>query len=127
MYSGPKESYGTYSFTAQMDGKYEVVFDNSMSNVTPKKMSFNVLGRGTKLTYDEDPVNQEMKALNIALREIKDEQDTMIQRANHHREIANGTNSRLFWWSFFQTITLAGVCAWQVYYLKRFFEVRRII
>ena len=40
---------------------------------------------------------------------------------------AESTNARVKWWSLGQLGLLAGVCFWQVVYLKRFFEVKRVV
>lgn len=40
---------------------------------------------------------------------------------------AESTNDRVKWWSIAQTLMLVGVCAWNVRYLKSWFEVKRIL
>ena len=40
---------------------------------------------------------------------------------------AESTNDRVKYWSIVQTVLLFAVCAWQVFYLKRFFEVKRAV
>ncbi len=37
------------------------------------------------------------------------------------------TNERVLWWSIFEVFLLMCMSAWQVYYLKRFFEIKRSI
>lgn len=37
------------------------------------------------------------------------------------------TNSRIVWWSFFEALVLICMTLGQVYYLKRFFEVKRVV
>ncbi|MBZ6370642.1 MAG: emp24/gp25L/p24 family protein [Microbacterium hominis] len=43
------------------------------------------------------------------------------------RAAAESTNDRVKFWSILQTIMLVGVCGWQIFYLKRFFEVKRVV
>lgn len=43
------------------------------------------------------------------------------------KKAAESTNSRVKWWSMAQLGLLSSVCVWQVYYLKRFFEVKRAV
>jgi dolichyl-phosphate-mannose--protein O-mannosyl transferase len=40
-----------------------------------------------------------------------------------HRNTAESTNSRVKWWSIFQLGVVGGNGIFQVWYLKRFFEV----
>ena len=61
------------------------------------------------------------------MRTIKDDQQYIITRERVHRDTAESTNSRVVWWSIFQLLVLGGVCYWQIYYLKHFFEVKRVI
>ena len=41
--------------------------------------------------------------------------------------VNDNTNSRVVWWAVFESFLLIAMTMGQIYYLKRFFEVRRII
>ena len=58
---------------------------------------------------------------------MKHEQDYMNVRDKIHRTINESTNSRVVLWSFFEALVLVSMTIGQVYYLKRFFEVRRVV
>ncbi|POW16663.1 hypothetical protein PSTT_01106, partial [Puccinia striiformis] len=62
-----------------------------------------------------------------ALEAVKEEQQYIVVREKLHRNTAESTNDRVKWWSLVQTAMVLGVTAWQVFYLKRFFEVKRTI
>lgn len=62
-----------------------------------------------------------------ALTGVKQEQEYMQVRDRIHRSINESTNSRVVLWSFFEALILVAMTVGQVYYLKRFFEVRRVV
>ncbi|GAA94318.1 uncharacterized protein L969DRAFT_78613 [Mixia osmundae IAM 14324] len=125
MYANTKQDTGSYDFVAFKDGRYTYCFSNKMSTVAVKTVSFNVHG----VMYVEDdghtaPIEKEIRALANALEAVKDEQEYIVVRERLHRNTAESTNDRVKYWSFAQMLLLAVVCAWQIYYLKRFFEVK---
>jgi len=68
-----------------------------------------------------------IKELSTALVGVKHEQEYMEVRDKIHRKINESTNSRVVLWSFFEASVLVAMTLGQVYYLKRFFEVRRVV
>jgi len=123
-----KQTTGTVSITAEKDGKHEYCFSNQMSSIADKTVSFNV--HGVIYVGDDDtvaPIEREIRLLASDLKAVKDEQEYLLVREKKHRNTAESTNSRVKWWSVLQAIVLVVVVAWQVYYLKSFFEVKRVI
>jgi len=123
-----KQSQGTVSITAKKDGRHEYCFSNQMSSIADKIVSFNVHG---VIYVDEDeivaPIEREIRLLAHGLTAVKDEQEYIVVRERTHRNTAESTNSRVKWWSILQALVLFSVVAWQIYYLKSFFEVKRVI
>ena len=64
-----------------------------------------------------------VKQLTELLNQVKDEQSYIIVRERTHRNTAESTNARVKWWSIFQLGVLIGEGIFQVWWLKRFFEV----
>jgi hypothetical protein len=58
--------------------------------------------------------------------QVKDEQGYIVVRERTHRNTAESTNARVKWWSIFQLMVLSGNGIFQVWWLKRFFEVRHV-
>ncbi|CAO1618281.1 unnamed protein product [Jaminaea pallidilutea] len=119
---------GSYSLVASHQGRYSYCFSNEFSTVSDKTLSFNVHG----IIYVEDegamiPIEREIRQLAAALQAVKDEQEYLVVRERVHRNTAESTNSRVKWWSIIQGVMLLGVCAVQVIFVKRHFEVRRAI
>jgi len=68
-----------------------------------------------------------LRILGTALTSVKHEQEYMNVRDRNHRAINESTNKRVVMWSFFEAFVLLSMTIGQVYYLKRFFEVRRVV
>jgi hypothetical protein len=61
------------------------------------------------------------------LDQVKDEQGYIVMRERTHRNTAESTNARVKWWSIFQLGIVIGQGIFQVWFLKRFFEVRNTL
>lgn len=68
-----------------------------------------------------------IRELSGSLVGIKHEQEYMHIRDRIHREINESTNSKVVWWSVFEAGILVLMTVGQIYYLKRFFEVKRVV
>ena len=64
-----------------------------------------------------------VRKLSEVLSQVKDEQAYIVVRERTHRNTAESTNARVKWWSIFQLGVLIGEGVFQVWWLKRFFEV----
>ncbi|ETS64866.1 hypothetical protein PaG_00837 [Moesziomyces aphidis] len=128
LFKQDRKDTGTYSFTAQDDGRYSYCFSNEFSTVSDKTVSFNVHG----IIYVPDegdmlPIEREIRGLAAGLQAVKDEQEYLVIRERVHRNTAESTNTRVKWWSIIQGFILIAVCSCQVYFVKRQFEVRRVV
>merc|ERR1712133_259894 len=137
IYKGERESNGKYTFAAHIDGVYQYCFSNQMSTMTPKIVMFSMdIGEApSDPTKDEEggeeashnKLEDMIKELSTALTGVKHEQEYMQVRDRIHRAINENTNSRVVMWSFFEALVLVAMTLGQIYYLKRFFEVRRVV
>ncbi|KAL3897189.1 MAG: hypothetical protein SGCHY_003588 [Lobulomycetales sp.] len=134
IYAVQRQSTNTFGFNADVDGKHQYCFNNKISSFASKQVSFTVMGPDERAHQEQksknaDPkheaLEKEINALSDGLRAMKDEQAYMVVREATHRMTAKSTKSRIVWWSLLETVVLIGVCLFQVYYLKRFFEVKR--
>lgn len=71
-------------------------------------------------------IRMTVKKLSEELAHVKDEQQYIIVRERTHRNTAESTNGRVKWWSLFQLGVLITNGVFQVWWLKRFFEVRSL-
>ena len=135
-------STGDFSFTAKHDGKYIYCFSNEHWSASSKEVSFNVHGivYVPEAEAPSDPLEAEgkighgvfnesytythpVRQLSELLAQVKDEQSYIVVRERIHRNTAESTNGRVKWWSIFQMGVLLGEGIFQVWWLKRFFEV----
>ncbi|CAH4027712.1 transmembrane emp24 domain-containing protein 2 [Pieris napi] len=135
IYTGQRESSGMYTFSAATSGRYTYCFSNQMSTMTPKVVMFNfeVGDAPAKKTGEKDDdanhnkLEDMIKELGTTLKTVKHEQEYMQVRDRIHRDINESTNSRVVMWSIFEACVLLIMTFGQVYYLKRFFEVQRVV
>ncbi|KAF5280726.1 hypothetical protein FQA39_LY18009 [Lamprigera yunnana] len=133
IHTGQRETSGKYTFAAHAPGVYTYCFSNKMSTMTPKVVMFNMqIGEPTKHETGKDgesttKLEDMIRELSGALTGVKHEQEYMQVRDRIHRSINDSTNTRVVMWSFFEALILVAMTFGQVYYLKRFFEVRRVV
>ncbi|XP_024881622.1 transmembrane emp24 domain-containing protein-like [Temnothorax curvispinosus] len=140
IYQGEQESSGKYTFAAHTSGVYTYCFSNQKSTMTPKVVMFNMdIDENRKQTEDNagaegqdgdanhGKLDDMIKDLSTSLWGVKNEQEYMQVRDRNHRAINESTNFRVVIWAFFEALVLVCVTAGQIFYLKRFFEVRRIV
>ncbi|PSS03567.1 emp24/gp25L/p24 family/GOLD-domain-containing protein [Coniella lustricola] len=122
-------SNGDHSFTAMHDGKYIYCFGNDHWGASSKEVSFNVHGIVYVSESDSpsDPLEAEVKSLSDLLAQVKDEQSYIVVRERTHRNTAESTNSRVKWWNVFILGVVIGESLFQVWWLRRFFEVKRVV
>ncbi|KAF9293006.1 p24 complex component [Mortierella antarctica] len=126
-----RSASATYNHVAKVKGKHQFCFSNTFSTITEKTVGFNVLVikpmKEDSDTNKVDPLENEIRELSYQIEDIKNEQEYTLAREKTHRNTAESTNSRVVWWSLFQSGILFLVCVFQITYLKRFFEVKRVV
>lgn len=78
-----------------------------MGSQTPQLISFNIHGVVYVTEEDSqnmDPLDIEVRKLADVVDAVKDEQEYLLARERAHRNTAESTNTRVKWWSIFQTI-----------------------
>ena len=118
-------SNGDFSFDAKHDGKYVYCFGNEHWGASSKEVSFNVHGivYVSEADAPQDPLEVEVRKLSELLERVKDEQSYIVVRERTHRNTAESTNSRVKWWNLFVIGVVVGESVFQVWWLRRFFEV----
>lgn len=95
---------------------------------------------------EQSQLEEMVSELSQGLTVVKHEQEYMEVREKIHRlsesphththisvnsfsvnAVNDNTNSRVVWWAVFEAFLLVAMTFGQIYYLKRFFEVKRVI
>jgi len=132
VYEGVRETEGKYTFNTYSAGLYSFCFSNRMSTLTPKTVSFIItigepnIGDVAKREH-LTPLENSIMQLTEGVSAVQAEQEYMKMREQAHRNTNESTNARLLWWSIFEALVLVAMSVWQVYYLRRFFEVKRVV
>ncbi|ODN06026.1 Suppressor/enhancer of lin-12 protein 9 [Orchesella cincta] len=139
--SRERESNGKVVFAAARSGVYTYCFSNKMSTVTPKEVMFTVnVGELHKpiteygnYTVEEtaaiepEKFEKMISELKQSILSVKHEQDYMEVRDRIHRRINESTNFRVVMWAVFGSVLVLAMTVSQILYIKRFFEVRRMV
>ncbi|EGV63802.1 p24 complex component [Yamadazyma tenuis] len=121
--------HGDEVVRATSDGKYTYCFSNERSSRVDMDVSFNVHG----VIYidfenpDSNTLDYAIQRLSQLTSDVKAEQGYLVIRERTHRNTAESTNSRVKWWSVFQILMVATNSLFQIYYLRRFFEVKSVV
>eukprot|EP00736_Rhodelphis_marinus_P010061 Rmarinus@m.27857 len=133
VYSAEKEKEGKFAATSTSPGSYSFCFSNKMSKFTAKAVSFYVTV-GSQFESEEVAKAEHLSTLessiaNLAegLTAIQSEQKYMRMRERVHQQSSQQTNMRVLILSVVEALVLVGVSVAQIYYLRRFFEVKRVV
>lgn len=141
VFSKERTSGEKLAVASTKEGNYTVCFSNKMSTITPKVIMFsiNVAEKDKPIAQPGDYTSKEaeeiqpeklekmIKELRSVILGIKRDQSYMEARDRIHLTINESTNTRVVMWVVFEAVLAIVVTASQAFYIKRFFEVRRIV
>jgi len=134
IYAGLHFESAQYEFIAAFAGDYSICFSNEMARWTAKVIQFRVVKDnvqpkdGKPLTTDVlTPMQTSLLAISNSLDVIQVDQTHLRIREQVHRDTAESTNTRVYFYSLIESILLLIISIGQVFYLRKFFEIRRTV
>eukprot|EP00013_Stygamoeba_regulata_P021213 CAMPEP_0177657750 /NCGR_PEP_ID=MMETSP0447-20121125/16384_1 /TAXON_ID=0 /ORGANISM="Stygamoeba regulata, Strain BSH-02190019" /LENGTH=210 /DNA_ID=CAMNT_0019162191 /DNA_START=14 /DNA_END=646 /DNA_ORIENTATION=+ len=126
---------GRYEFVAPETGTYRICFDNRMSRFTAKVVEFSIsvndgrwgTGGGHAKSEHFKNMDQQARQLSDAVDDFTRHQHYLRAREIKHRNMIEETNSRVVIWSIVESTVLFAVSLFQIYTLRRFFEIRKVV
>ncbi|KAJ1942052.1 p24 complex component [Linderina macrospora] len=129
VYSLPHTGEGGYSYLAQTDGRHSYCFING----APHEIVVNFNPHGPEeetflaSAHDATPAETAVRTLAHNVEEVQDHFTYMLFRNDIHDKSVADTQKRMFHWAILQTLALAGVCGWQIYYVRSLFKMRGVV
>lgn len=125
-----------HQFITAEDGEFKFCFDNTMSRWTAKVVAFSLfLGdEGTTIATDSveeenvakkahiTPVENSIERLKVNLESIHKEQLYYRNRETAHRDTAESSNTRVAWFTVFESLTIIGVSVGQLVMVRKWFS-----
>lgn len=126
---------GQFAFTAKVAGEYKACFtakDLSAAYMTKLKLDWRTGVAATdwaSIAKKEhlDALTVELRKLEDSIREVYSEMLQMQQREQEMRNISEDTNSRVAWFSIASLAVCVSSGVWQLWYLKRFFQRKKLL
>jgi hypothetical protein len=84
--------------------------------------------------YDDLAKAEKLKPMELELRRLEDLAESVVNdfaymraREEEMRDTNESTNSRVLYFGVFSMLCLLFLAAWQIFYLRRFFQAKKLI
>eukprot|EP00002_Diphylleia_rotans_P007243 TRINITY_DN1674_c0_g1_i1.p1 TRINITY_DN1674_c0_g1~~TRINITY_DN1674_c0_g1_i1.p1 ORF type:complete len:214 (+),score=54.74 TRINITY_DN1674_c0_g1_i1:52-693(+) len=131
LYEGQRENHGNVMFRADTEGDYDFCFSNEMSTVADKVIGFDIVADRKPQPHENladdaqiDSIDQSIQRVLEGVSAIYSEQTYLRARERIHRETAESSDSKMFWYSVFEVVILAVMSIWQVMTLRKLFDIK---
>jgi len=127
----PGKKEGIFYFNPNVTGTYTFVFNNRKwlgnKQVTFALNTGKVLGEELVNVKDLTPMEIQLTEADKTLREIQTETRFAYKRQGTHYKTTQANHNKVFYMAIFESLAILTVTIWQVYYIKRLLDNRRII
>jgi hypothetical protein len=126
--NGKKE--GIFYFDSESTGTYTFIFNNRKWMETKQVTLAVHCGNSSDdllSAKDLTPMETQLQQADRLLREIQAETRFAYKRQETHYRTTKTNHSKVFYIALIECLAILGTTAWQVYYIKRLLDNRRII
>jgi len=126
--NGKKE--GIFYFDAGSTGQYTFIFNNRKWMETKQVTLALHCGNSTEeflSSKDLSPMETQIQGADKLLREIQAETRFAYKRQETHYRTTKSNHNKVFYIAIVECLAILGTTAWQVFYIKRLLDNRRII
>eukprot|EP01083_Nonionella_stella_P032214 88186_1 len=121
-------------FTAKENGEHQFCFMGQGPNGAQLEVDVQINSGLSHKKYDElatkenlEPIEAELRMLEDTIGSIFDEMLLLRDREEVMRKTNESTNSRVLWFGVASMCVLVSLSTWQIYYLRRFFQKKKIL
>lgn len=131
VYETERDQDGSFQFAAVRKGIYQVCFNNAMSTMTSKIISFNIYSGGDLHQYQNaksrhmQPLDRSIATLTESVRQFVDNYHYLRGRILTCHNTAVSSNSRVFWWGLANSLFLVLALYVKTALTKRPFDKRK--
>eukprot|EP00877_Chromochloris_zofingiensis_P008285 jgi/Chrzof1/370/Cz01g13130.t1 len=126
---------GQFAFTSKIAGEYQACFlVHELDAALKTRLTLDWRTGVAATDWDTiakkehlDQLSVEMRKVEGAIREIYAEMLQLQQREQEMRDLNEATNSRVAWFSIFSLAVCVVSACWQLWYLKRFFQRKKLL
>lgn len=130
IYESRKKKEDLFHFEATRRGQYVFMFTNH-KYVEKVQLTFALhTGNSTESVLDKEhlsPVESTLLEVQKAVKDFQMDQQFAQLRQESHYKTVESANRNVFWFSLLECVGVVGVTCWQVYYVKRILDHRRMI
>uniref|UniRef100_A0A0G4FLM5 GOLD domain-containing protein n=1 Tax=Chromera velia CCMP2878 TaxID=1169474 RepID=A0A0G4FLM5_9ALVE len=121
-----------FRFEKALSGNYQLCFKSLIGYLQTISFSVRVQTHEThpeELATEDDShrVAATVYKLEEKISEIMSQQEYAITRERIHRNTTESTNARVLWWTIVEMAVLVVLSAFQIYYIRSFFEIKTIV
>ena len=129
-YRSTRRKEGIFYFDATERGQYMFMFANNKF-VEKVQITFAMhTGESSTAPLDKEHITPVEGGLLEVVKGIKDfqmeQQFAQLRQESHYKTVQNA-NRNLFWFSILECLGIIAVSTWQVYYIKKIMDHRRMI
>lgn len=130
IYESRKKKEDLFHFEAERRGRYVFLFTNHKFAEKVQLTLALHTGNSSESVLDKEhlsPIESTLLEVRQAVKDFQmDQQFAQLRQESHYKTVESASRN-VFWFSLLECVGVVGVTCWQVYYVKRILDHRRMI